>query len=255
MVIISEIVTVIKEILALKTQYNDNNDAYDILRTALEINIPVLERLDQLFSDQEESIPARETLHKVVDEAQSQVVAYQTATVTSVILSYNKTFAKLTTKFQLCIATLTLLASFPQQERQMIQETVKRSQQSDTIPKTSDSKNQQSDTVPKTPDSKDQRNDTIPKASDSKDQQSDTIPETSDSKNQEHIHIVTKMSDSKDQQSDTIPKTSDSKNQEHIHIVTDGRSKMKPEIRKTILALIKYEYRQKQLDEMGGQQR
>ena len=117
MVIISEIVNVVKTILAIRKQRQDNNDAYQILLTTLKVNIPILERMDAVFGEEEATALARNELHDVVTRARSTILRYEDLSFQINIQDYSQNFITLHELFEVCTRALVLFVSFSTQDR------------------------------------------------------------------------------------------------------------------------------------------
>jgi len=117
MVVISTIISLINDILALKKRRDDSDDAFDLLLTTLRINVPVLERIDRNINDDSDMLPARTELHETILKTQTIIQEYHNA---SIMADYLKKFTNLMQRFQISIAALTLLATFPSEERKQI---------------------------------------------------------------------------------------------------------------------------------------
>ena len=124
MVILSEIVTVIKVILAIQERRSDENDAYEILRTTLEIYLPILEQMDPVFGNEDATAPARNKLHEIVLHAQAAITKYQDRVMGFSLRDHSKEFIKLDKLFLTCTAALMLYVSFSMQQRGQINEYV-----------------------------------------------------------------------------------------------------------------------------------
>ncbi len=120
MVIINEIVSVIQAILSIRKQRSEDNDAYDILRTQLDINSDILQRMDPIFVNDTPTLKARTKLHQVVTQAEAEIKTYEDLSINVGIAAYSKKFSKLTQEFQICLNSLLIYVNFTAHEREQI---------------------------------------------------------------------------------------------------------------------------------------
>jgi hypothetical protein len=124
MPIISEIISIITTITEIRRHRQETHDACEILCTTLELHLPVLRRIDTLLGDDESTAPARIRLRKVVVDAQTIIEEYHKSRLQIHSQYYNRNFSQLIKLFQVGISSLTLSATFPPEQRRLINQYV-----------------------------------------------------------------------------------------------------------------------------------
>ena len=120
MVLLNEIMTLVKGILAIKQQRQNNNDAYELLRTTLDVNIANLQIMDSIFEDDEDTITTRNKLHDIVTQIHEAIRKYEDLTIEINLLDYSRNFVKLNNLFQTCMSSLVQYSVFKRHERHII---------------------------------------------------------------------------------------------------------------------------------------